>query len=57
MTTHPWTVKIDGLVDKPGDYALEDLIPATLEERIYRFPLRRGLGDGRALDRIRASTR
>ena len=37
MTTHPWTVKIDGLVDKPGDYALEDLIPATLEERIYRF--------------------
>ncbi len=37
LTTKPWTVKIDGLVDKPGDYALEDIIPATVEERIYRF--------------------
>ena len=37
MTTKPWTVTIDGLVDKPGDYALEDIIPAALEERIYRF--------------------
>ncbi len=37
LTTKPWTVKIDGLVDKPGDYALEDLVPATVEERIYRF--------------------
>ena len=37
LTTHPWTIKIDGLVDRPGDYALEDIIPATLEERIYRF--------------------
>jgi sulfoxide reductase catalytic subunit YedY len=37
LTTKPWTVKVDGLVDKPGDYALEDIIPATIEERIYRF--------------------
>ncbi|WP_245410916.1 protein-methionine-sulfoxide reductase catalytic subunit MsrP [Microvirga flavescens] len=38
LKTKPWTVKIDGLVDKPADYALEDLIkPATLEERIYRM--------------------
>ncbi len=38
LTTKPWTVKIDGLVDKPGNYALEDLVkPAKLEERIYRF--------------------
>ncbi|MCU0789915.1 MAG: protein-methionine-sulfoxide reductase catalytic subunit MsrP [Nitratireductor sp.] len=37
LTTKPWTVKIDGLVDKPGDYALEDIVPATVEERIYRF--------------------
>ena len=37
LTTKPWHVKIDGLVAKPADYALEDLIkPATLEERIYR---------------------
>ena len=33
----PWTIKVDGLVGKPGDYALEDLIkPHALEERIYR---------------------
>ena len=38
LTTKPWTVKIDGLVDKPADYALEDLIkPIALEERIYRM--------------------
>jgi sulfoxide reductase catalytic subunit YedY len=38
MVTSPWTVKVDGLVDNPGDYALEDLIGGlTVEERIYRF--------------------
>jgi sulfoxide reductase catalytic subunit YedY len=38
LTTSPWTVKIDGFCNKPGDYHLEDLIkPAELEERIYRF--------------------
>jgi len=38
MTTSPWTVKIDGLCNKPADYHLEDLIkPYTLEERIYRL--------------------
>ena len=38
LKTQPWTVRIDGLVDKPADYALEDLLkPATLEERIYRM--------------------
>jgi methionine sulfoxide reductase catalytic subunit len=37
LTVSPWTVKIDGLVNKPGDYALEDIVPAVLEERIYRF--------------------
>ena len=37
LTTKPWTVKVDGLVDKPGDYSLEDLIDfKNLEERIYR---------------------
>ena len=35
--TKPWTVKVDGLVDKPGDYHLEDFIkPSKLEDRIYR---------------------
>ncbi len=37
LTTKPWTVKVDGLVDKPVDYALEDFVkPFALEERIYR---------------------
>ena len=38
LTTKPWTVKIDGMVEKPGDYALEDILSQmTIEERIYRF--------------------
>ena len=37
LTTKPWTVKIDGMVDKPGNYAYEDIVPAVVEERIYRF--------------------
>jgi sulfoxide reductase catalytic subunit YedY len=37
LTVKPWSVKIDGMVDKPGDYALEDVIAPTIEERIYRF--------------------
>jgi sulfoxide reductase catalytic subunit YedY len=38
LKTTPWTVKIDGLCNKPGDYHLDDLIKtADLEERVYRF--------------------
>ena len=38
LVTDPWTIKVDGLVDKPGDYALADLVGGmTPEERIYRF--------------------
>ena len=38
MKTSPWTVKIDGLCNKPASYQLEDLIrPHQLEERIYRL--------------------
>lgn len=34
----PWTVKIDGLCNKPGTIDFNDLIkPHTLEERIYRL--------------------
>jgi len=37
MKTSPWTVKIDGLCNKPGDYHLEDLVKTPdLEERVYR---------------------
>ena len=36
--TKPWTVKVDGLVKKPADYHLEDLLkPYKLEDRTYRF--------------------
>ena len=38
LTTDPWSVKIDGLVDRPGDYGLDDILKGvSLEERIYRF--------------------
>ncbi len=38
LTTDPWSVKVDGLVDKPGNYDLADLIRGmNIEERIYRF--------------------
>ncbi|WP_102109993.1 protein-methionine-sulfoxide reductase catalytic subunit MsrP [Oceaniglobus roseus] len=38
LTVDPWTVKVDGLVDKPGDYSFDDIMKGTsLEERIYRF--------------------
>jgi sulfoxide reductase catalytic subunit YedY len=38
LTTDPWMVTVDGLVDNPGEYALADLIgDMTIEERIYRF--------------------
>ena len=38
LKTSPWTVSIEGLCNKPGNYALDDLIKtAELEERIYRL--------------------
>jgi len=34
----PWTVTIEGLVERPGDYALDNLLaPHPLEERVYRM--------------------
>jgi len=37
LTVDPWSIKIDGLVDRPGDYDLADILKeADLEERIYR---------------------
>ena len=33
----PWTVKVEGLVKKPGDYGLDDFLKAgKVEDRIYR---------------------
>ncbi|SFR51196.1 sulfoxide reductase catalytic subunit YedY [Yoonia tamlensis] len=38
LDTSDWSVKVDGLVDNPGDYALADLLDGlSVEERIYRF--------------------
>ena len=36
--TRPWTIKVDGLVGKPGTYDIDTFIkPYALEERIYRL--------------------
>lgn len=38
LTTDPWSIVIDGLVDKPGTYDIADVVNGQpLEERIYRF--------------------
>ena len=38
MVTDPWEITIDGMVDNPGTFSLQDLIAdMTMEERIYRF--------------------
>ncbi|SEI06936.1 protein-methionine-sulfoxide reductase catalytic subunit MsrP [Paracoccus alkenifer] len=38
LTTDPWSVEIDGLVDRPGSYSVADLAPDNaVEERIYRL--------------------
>jgi len=38
LKTKPWTVTVEGEVNKPGTFNLEDFIKtSTLEERIYRF--------------------
>ncbi len=38
MTTEPWSIEIDGLVERPGKYDFSDIMPEmAVEERIYRF--------------------
>ncbi|WP_434615703.1 protein-methionine-sulfoxide reductase catalytic subunit MsrP [Tabrizicola sp. M-4] len=38
LTTDPWSITIDGMVEKPGTYDLADILKdQPLEERIYRF--------------------
>ncbi len=38
LTTEPWTVVIDGMVDAPGDYSMAQIMETmTIEERIYRL--------------------
>ena len=38
LTTTPWAVQIDGLVDRPGNWSVADLAPDNaVQERIYRL--------------------
>jgi len=38
LTTEPWSIVIDGLVDRAGTYDLADILKdQTIEERIYRL--------------------
>jgi sulfoxide reductase catalytic subunit YedY len=38
LVTAPWSIKVDGMVDNPGDYALDDLLAGlSVEDRLYRF--------------------
>ncbi len=38
LVTEPWSIEIDGLVDRPGTYDFKDIMSEmTVEERIYRF--------------------
>ncbi len=38
LTTDPWAITIDGLVDNPGTYDIADILKGkSIEERIYRF--------------------
>jgi sulfoxide reductase catalytic subunit YedY len=47
LKTKPWTVEVEGLVKKPGKYALEDLVKLSAAGRAHLPPaLRRGLVDG-----------
>lgn len=38
LPQQPWTLRVDGLVDTPRDFGIEDLIKAMpIEERVYRL--------------------
>ena len=38
LTTDPWAIEVDGMVDRPGSYDLADILKdKAIEERIYRF--------------------
>ena len=38
LTTKPWSVMIDGMVENPGEYSMSDLLDGMeIEDRIYRF--------------------
>jgi methionine sulfoxide reductase catalytic subunit len=38
LTTQPWSIVIDGMVDNPGTYSFDQIVEGmTIEERIYRL--------------------
>lgn len=38
LTTEPWSIEIDGMVERPGTYDFTDILSEmSIEERIYRF--------------------
>ena len=38
LTIDPWSVKIDGMVERPGTYSYDDIVrDVSFEERIYRL--------------------
>jgi len=38
LVTSPWSIKVDGMVDNPGEYSVNDLVAGLdIEERIYRL--------------------
>lgn len=37
FVTHPWTVSVEGLVNKPTVFDIDELLKFPLEERIYRL--------------------
>lgn len=38
LKTRPWTVQVEGLVNKPGTFGIDDLLKLSpMEERIYRL--------------------
>jgi sulfoxide reductase catalytic subunit YedY len=38
LTTDPWSIVIDGMVERPGTYDLADVLKGkTIEDRLYRF--------------------
>ncbi|MEO0655141.1 MAG: protein-methionine-sulfoxide reductase catalytic subunit MsrP, partial [Pseudomonadota bacterium] len=38
MTTDPWAIEVDGLVERPGTYDIADVLAdKAIEERIYRL--------------------
>ncbi len=38
MPVNPWTIKIDGMVESPGEFSVDDLVRRIgVEERVYRM--------------------